>query len=109
MSYLDTSQFGQVAGSLLAKKNKLKTRERNEALALSAILNLITAQQNKLANRVVENVTMLDTDYNRDKLSRETLYEKANANRALYENYLKNPEQAVTKKAIDLYLSLIHI
>ena len=53
MSYLDTSQFGQVAGSLLAKKNKLKTRERNEALALSAILNLITAQQNKLANRVV--------------------------------------------------------
>ncbi len=103
MSYLDTSQFGQVAGSLLAKKNKLKTRERNEALALSAILNLITAQQNKLANRVVENVTMLDTDYNRDKLSRETLYEKANANRALYENYLKNPEQAVTKKAIDLY------
>ena len=103
MSYLDTSQFGQVAGSLLAKKNKLKTRERNEALALSAILNLITAQQNKLTNRVVENVTMLDTDYNRDKLSRETLYEKANANRALYENYLKNPEQAVTKKAIDLY------
>lgn len=103
MSYLDTSQFGQVAGSLLAKKNKLKTRDRNEALALSAILNLISAQQNKLANRVSDNITGLDTDYNRNKLSRETIYNKANEGRALYENYLKNPEQAVTKKAIDLY------
>lgn len=103
MSYLDNSQFGQVAGSLLAKKNRVKVRERNEALAISAILSLITNQQQKLAERVATNITMLDEDYNRDKLARETIYNKANENRALYEDYLQNPEQAINKKAIDLY------
>tara|TARA_R100000388_G_scaffold38036_1_gene29444 strand:+ start:3886 stop:5271 length:1386 start_codon:yes stop_codon:yes gene_type:complete len=102
-NYLDNSDFGRVAASLLSKRNKIKTRDRNEALALTAVLTLLDSQKQKLKNRTETALTTLNSDYNRDKLSRETMYNKANEGRALFEKYLKNPDGAVVDRATELY------
>ena len=47
-NYLDTSDFGMVAGSLLARKKRIKNRDRNEALILSAILAGIILNYTKI-------------------------------------------------------------
>ena len=47
-NYLDTSDFGMVAGSLLARKKRIKNRDRNEALILSAILAGINLNYTKI-------------------------------------------------------------
>ena len=60
-NYLDTSDFGMVAGSLLARKKRIKNRDRNEALILSAILAGLN--ENQKQRRLASAIANIDVDF----------------------------------------------
>ena len=62
-NYLDTSNFGQVAGSLLSRQNKMKTRDRNEALIISAILAGINKENLNQQEKLKEALASINTDF----------------------------------------------
>ena len=63
MSIFDGSRFGEVAGSLLARRRKVSSRDRNEALVLSALLSGFTGKQQSLKENLTNNLTDLQTQY----------------------------------------------
>ncbi len=63
MSIFDGSRFGEVAGSLLARRRKVSSRDRNEALVLSALLSGFTGKQQSLQENLTNNLTDLQTQY----------------------------------------------
>ena len=63
MSIFDGSRFGEVAGSLLARRRKVSSRERNEALLLSAVLAGFTGKQQSLQENLTNNLTDLQDQY----------------------------------------------
>ena len=63
MSIFDDSRFGQVAGSLLARRRKVDSRDRNEALLLSALLSGFTSRQETLQENLTNNLTDLSDKY----------------------------------------------
>ena len=63
MSIFDGSRFGEVAGSLLARRRKVSSRDRNEALLLSAVLAGFTGKQQSLQEDLTNNLTDLQDKY----------------------------------------------
>ena len=63
MSIFDGSRFGEVAGSLLARRRKVSSRDRNEALVLSALLSGFTGKQQSLQENLTNNLTDLQDQY----------------------------------------------
>ena len=108
-NYLDTSNFGQVAGSLLSRKNKMKTRDRNEALIISAILAGINKENLNQQEKLKEALASINTDFKLETSRNKELYENETIKkqRQLYQQYknVGTREKAVTDKAIEFFNS----
>jgi hypothetical protein len=63
MSIFDNSRFGNVAGSLLARRKKISTKDRNEALLLSALISGFTSRQETLQENLANNLVDLSDKY----------------------------------------------
>ena len=105
MSIFDGSRFGEVAGSLLARRKKISSRDRNEALVLSALLAGFTGKQQSLQENLSNNLTDLQTQYqdvfqtNRDIFNSQ---ENIKA-RAEFKQYQTDPDAYIDTKAIELF------
>ena len=108
-TYLDTSNFGPVAASLLARKNKMKTRDRNEALIISAILAGINKENLNQQEKLKEALASINTDFKLETSRNKELYENETIKkqRQLYQQYknVGTREKAVTDKAIEFFNS----
>tara|TARA_X000001316_G_C922169_1_gene37056 strand:- start:197 stop:1537 length:1341 start_codon:yes stop_codon:yes gene_type:complete len=101
--YLKSSNFGQVAGSLLAQKESLKKKETQQALLLTALIEGFNQAGRIQKENLNDSILDLKENYDMGVLDREARYEKEKENRTLYENYIKNPDATVKKYAINLY------
>lgn len=63
MSIFDNSRFGNVAGSLLARRKRISTKDRNEALLLSALISGFTSRQETLQENLANNLVDLSDKY----------------------------------------------
>ena len=88
-NYLDTSDFGRVAGSLLARRDKIKTRDRNEALILSAILAGIDKENKNQQEELANAIANIDVDFKLETARNEELYNNTNIKkqREMYQLY----------------------
>jgi len=103
--YLDSSEYGQIAGALLAKGRKQDKDDIKRTLTGSAILEFIGAAQRDQKQGVVDAVSNLKEDYTLERASREAEYNSdlAVENRKRLRMYEQNPEQAVRELARELY------
>lgn len=103
--YLDSSEYGQVAGALLARGRKQDKDDIKRTLVGSAILEFIGAAQRGQKQNVVDAISNLKEDYTLDRASREAEYNSdlAVENRKRLRMYEQNPEKAVTELARELY------
>tara|TARA_R100000234_G_scaffold117718_1_gene96691 strand:- start:5735 stop:7504 length:1770 start_codon:yes stop_codon:yes gene_type:complete len=105
MSIFDGSRFGDVAGSLLARRRKVSSRDRNEALVLSALLAGFTGKQQSLQEDLTNNLTDLQSQYqdifqtNRDIFNSQ---ENIKA-RAEFKQYQTDPTAYLDFKAKELF------
>ena len=77
-NYLDTSDFGMVAGSLLARKKRIKNRDRNEALILSAILAGINKENQNQQEELASAIANIDVDFKLETARNQELYNNTN-------------------------------
>ena len=104
-NYFDSSNLGQVAGSLLARKRRLSTRDRNEALLLSLIGTAFTTAQNKQEEKLQDSLLDLSEKYQDIFTANRDIYNsqdniKARADYKLYQN---NKKTYLDTKAIELF------
>ena len=104
-NYFDSSNLGQVAGSLLARKRRLSTRDRNEALLLSLIGTAFTTAQNKQEEKLQDSLLDLTDKYQDIFTANKDIYNsqdniKARADYKLYQN---NKKTYLDTKAIELF------
>ena len=105
MSIFDDSRFGQVAGSLLARRRKVDSRDRNEALLLSALLSGFTSRQETLQENLTNNLTDLSDKYQDIFQTNRDIYnsqENIKA-RAEFKQYQTDKEAYLNTKAIELF------
>jgi hypothetical protein len=106
-NYLDTSDFGRVAGSLLARRDKIKTRDRNEALILSAILSGINKENKNQQEELANAIANIDVDFKLETARNEELYNNTNIKkqREMYQMYQNEgtKQQAINEKALELF------
>ena len=105
MSIFDGSRFGEVAGSLLARRRKVSSRERNEALLLSAVLAGFTGKQQSLQEDLTNNLTDLQDKYQDIFQTNRDIYnsqENIKA-RAEFKQYQADKEAYLNTKAIEFF------
>ena len=106
-NYLDTSDFGRVAGSLLARRDKIKTRDRNEALILSAILAGINKENKNQQEELANAIANIDVDFKLETARNEELYNNTNIKkqREMYQLYQNEgtKQQAINEKALEFF------
>ena len=72
--YLDSSEYGQVAGALLARGRKQDKDDIKRTLVGWAIVEFIGAAQRGQKQDVVDAISNLKEDYTLDRASREAEY-----------------------------------
>ena len=83
--YLSGSEFGQVAGALLARRDKQDKKQAKRALLASAVLEGLGALQRNQKQGVIDAINDLQENYTIETASREAEYNsdlaKENRNR----------------------------
>jgi hypothetical protein len=105
MSIFDGSRFGEVAGSLLARRRKVSSRDRNEALVLSALLSGFTGKQQSLQENLTNNLTDLQDQYQDIFQTNRDIYnsqENIKA-RAEFKQYQADKEAYLNTKSIEFF------
>ena len=106
-NYLDTSDFGMVAGSLLARKKRIKNRDRNEALILSAILAGINKENQNQQEELASAIANIDVDFKLETARNQELYNNTNIKkqREMYQLYQNEDtkQRAINEKALEMF------
>ena len=104
-NYFDSSNLGQVAGSLLARKRRLSTRDRNEALLLSLIGTAFTTAQNKQEEKLQDSLLDLTDKYQDIFTANKDIYNSQDniKARADYKLYQSDKQRYLDTKAIELF------
>ena len=98
-NYLEDSNFGRVATSLLSQGKKSK-RQQFVAGLLGGFLK---GQQRKLKKDLNEFFNNLKLEYDTIFTNNKNKYQLASQDRADYQNYLRNPEEYKRLKGIELF------
>ena len=98
-NYLEDSNFGRVATSLLSQGKKSK-RQQFVAGLLGGFLK---GQQRKLKKDLNESYNNLKLEYDTIFTNNKNKYQLASQDRADYQNYLRNPEEYKRLKGIELF------
>ena len=101
--YLSGSQFGQVAGSLLAGKRKRDKKDFRRALLASAIFEGFGALQRNMKQKIVDGVNDVKDKYTDIFQNNQVLYELQSKNRGKYQSYLEDKDAYLQKEAIRLF------
>ena len=104
-NYFDSSNLGQVAGSLLARKQRLSTRDRNEALLLSLIGTAFNTAQNKQEEKLQDSFLDLTDKYEDIFTANKDIYSSQDniKARADYKLYQSDKQRYLDTKAIELF------
>jgi len=103
--YLSGSQFGNVAGALLARKRRGDRREMQRALLATTLFETIGAFQRRQTNKLNTALTELKEDFDLGTTSRAAVYnsEINKNNRELVRLFEQDKNKAINKLAKDLY------
>ena len=101
--YISGSQFGTLAGSLLASNKKRDKRERNKALLATILFESLGALQKQQKQKIVDGVNDIKENYNDAFQIRESDYRAKDSQRAEYQEYLKDPDIWVNNTAERAY------
>ena len=101
--YLSGSQFGQVAGSLLASNKKRDKKERNKALLATVLFETLGALQINQKQKIVDGVNDVKDKYTDIFQNNQVLYELQSKNRAKYQSYVEDNDGYLQKEAIRLF------
>ncbi len=98
--YMNRSRFGEVAGSLLDRRNKISSRNRNEALALAGLLSFIDAKKQKQQSQLKESIENVNRRYTQIFNNNEETYALQQSNRIKYQNYINNKNEYLHSEAV---------
>ncbi len=103
--YLSGSEFGQVAGALLARRKKEDKDQAKKSLLASILFESIGVAQRNQKQDVIDAVNDLQENYTIETASREAEYNSdlAKENRNRLRLYEQNSEKAITELARELY------
>jgi len=101
--YISGSQFGTLAGSLLASNKKRDKKERNRALLATILFESLGALQKQQKQKIVDGVNDIKENYNDAFQIRESDYRAKDSQRAEYQEYLKDPDIWVNNTAERAY------
>jgi len=106
-NYLDNSSLGSVFSSLLARRGRIKSRERNEAIVLASLRDAFKKGQKNLEEELSDSLANLTENYKYETAGRQELYnsEQASANRKLLQQYNSSvdKDKVIQDYAISLY------
>ena len=102
-NYLSGSQFGQVAGSLLAGRKKKDKKDFRKALLASAIFEGLGTIQKNQKQSIVDGVNEVKDKYTDIFQNNQVLYELQSKNRAKYQSYVEDNDGYLQKEAIRLF------
>jgi hypothetical protein len=89
--YLSGSQFGQVAGSLLASKRKRDKKSFQKALLATAIFETFGALQKQQKQTIMDNVQDVKEKYNDIFNLNKAEFDSYSSERDLLKRYKENP------------------
>ena len=101
--YLSGSQFGQVAGSLLASKRKRDKKDFRRALLATAIFEGFGALQKQQKQSIIDGANDVKDKYTDIFQNNQVLYELQSKNRGKYQSYLEDKDAYLQKEAIRLF------
>ena len=101
--YLSGSQFGQVAGGILARRKKEDKKQFEKALLASAILETFGQLQAKQKQDTKDAVTQIQDQYSDIFENNEALYNLQQNNRAKYLSYQNDSKSYLDTEQIRLF------
>ena len=101
--YLSGSQYGKVAGSLLASKNKTSKKNATKALIASAIFETLGTLQKNQKTKIIDGYEKLKENYDDSFQIRDSEYRAKDSQRAEYREYLKDPDVWINNTAERAY------
>ena len=103
--YLSGSEFGQVAGALLARRDKQDKDKFKKALFFSILQESLGTLQRNQKQGVIDSINDLQENYTIETASREAEYNSdlAKENRNRLRLYEQNPQKAITELAREYY------
>ena len=103
--YLSGSEFGQVAGALLARRDKQDKDKFKKALFFSILQESLGTLQRNQKQGVIDSINDLQENYTIETASREAEYNSdlAKENRNRLRLYEQNPQKAITELAREFY------
>ena len=101
--YISGSQFGTLAGSLLASNKKRAKKDRNKALLATVLFETLGALQLNQKQKIVDGVTAIKENYDDSFQIRDSEYRAKDSQRAEYREYLKDPDVWINNTAEKAY------
>ena len=101
--YLSGSQYGKVAGSLLASRNKTSKKNATKALIASALFETLGTLQKNQKTKIIEGYEKLKENYDDSFQIRDSEYRAKDSQRAEYREYLKDPDVWINNTAERAY------
>ena len=101
--YLSGSQYGKVAGSLLASRNKTSKKNATKALIASAIFETLGTLQKNQKTKIIDGYEKLKENYDDSFQIRDSEYRAKDSQRAEYREYLKDPDVWINNTAERAY------
>ena len=101
--YLSGSQFGQVAGSLLASNKKRDKKERNKALLATVLFETLGALQLNQKQKIVDGSNDVKDKYEDIFTNNEEIYSRKDTARGEYRKYAEDPNAFIESKAMQLF------
>jgi hypothetical protein len=101
--YLSGSQFGQVAGSLLASKRKRDKKDFRRALLATAIFEGFGALQKQQKQSIIDGANEVKDKYEDIFTNNEEIYNLKAKARGEYQTYQQDPNAFIESKAMELF------
>lgn len=101
--YLSGSEFGQVAGALLARRDKQDKKQARKALLASAVLETFGTLQRNQKQDVIDAINETNEKYSDIFTNNKEIYNSKNKERNEFLSYKENPNEYIEKKAIEFF------
>ena len=101
--YLSGSEFGQVAGALLRRRDKQDKKQAQKALLASAIIETFGQLQRNQKQGVVDAINETNEKYSDIFTNNKEIYNSKNKERNEFLSYKENPNEYIEKKAIEFF------
>ena len=101
--YLSGSEFGQVAGALLSRRDKQDKKQARKALVASAVLETFGTLQRNQKQGVIDAINDTNEKYSDIFTNNKEIYNSKNKERNEFLSYKENPDAYIEKKAIEFF------